>query len=97
MTSTELDHEAVEDRTSVLEPSDESDYLEAEDTDLAEDALDLGSVGEGRLAPVLLMMLVAGLAVVVAVFSPVGLVTWLAAGVAVAFGVLTTRALRGGA
>ncbi|MFC4000912.1 hypothetical protein ACFS2C_28100 [Prauserella oleivorans] len=63
---------------------------------LAEEDLYLGEIGEGRLAATLLLLLVAGLAVIVAVFSPVGPVTWMATTLGLLFGALAAHALRGG-
>ncbi|TDX84960.1 hypothetical protein [Amycolatopsis arida] len=51
--------------------------------------------GDARLAAPLLLALVAGLAVTVAVLSPVTGVTWAAATVAAVFVIATARTLRG--
>ncbi|TKG61565.1 hypothetical protein [Prauserella endophytica] len=52
--------------------------------------------GDARVAAPLLLMLITGLATVVAVLSPVAVVTWIAAGFAAAVGTATARVLRGG-
>lgn len=54
------------------------------------------TMGEGRIAPLLMAMAVAGMALIVAVLAPHGPVTWIAGALGTAFTVLAIGAARAG-